>query len=238
MDPATHDAAKSPGIPRLLVDPADGGRARTLFAVRLALLVALCLAAVGCATNRFDRPRAGSVQRGVASWYGEPFHGRATASGEIYDMHGLTAAHRELPLGSVVHVTNLDNGREVTVRVNDRGPFIRGRILDLSYGAAKKVGMIGPGTARVEIEVLSIGGGPSGPNMATRFTVQVGAYRERANADALLAELLRVRDDASLVTSGAIHRIRVGDFRRRGDAEKVRKSLRRRGYDAVIITLN
>jgi len=96
----------------------------------------------------------GYVERGIASWYGEPFHGRRTSSGETYDMYRLTAAHKSLPLPTYVQVTNLDNGLQIVVRVNDRGPFHEGRIIDLSYAAAKKIGMIGPGTARVEVRAL------------------------------------------------------------------------------------
>jgi len=90
----------------------------------------------------------------MSSYYGKEFHGRKTASGEIYDMHALTAAHRSLPFGTMVKVTNLDNGKSVVVRINDRGPWVRGRILDLSYAAAQRLEMIGSGTARVRVDVL------------------------------------------------------------------------------------
>lgn len=93
----------------------------------------------------------------MASWYGRPFHGRPTSSGEIYDMHDLTAAHNRLPLGTVVKVSNLENKKTVVVTINDRGPFRRGRIIDLSYAAAKAIGMIGTGSARVKIEVVEWG---------------------------------------------------------------------------------
>ena len=96
----------------------------------------------------------GWTQIGVASWYGEPFHGRRTASGEVYDMEGLTAAHQTLPFGTRVRVENLDNGVIITVRINDRGPFAKGRILDVSRRGARELGMVGPGTARVRITVL------------------------------------------------------------------------------------
>src|SRR5690349_7305600 len=89
-------------------------------------------------------PEPGRPQTGVASWYGPGFHGRPTTSGEIYDQDGLTAAHPSLPLGTRVHVTNLDNGRGVDVRVNDRGPFVKGRAIDLSYAAAEEIGVVGP----------------------------------------------------------------------------------------------
>jgi len=97
---------------------------------------------------------AGFRESGVASWYGIDFHGRNTSSGEVYDMYQMTAAHKTLPLPTYVKVNNLDNGRTLVVKVNDRGPFIQGRILDLSYGAAYRLGITGPGTANVEIEAL------------------------------------------------------------------------------------
>jgi rare lipoprotein A (peptidoglycan hydrolase) len=92
--------------------------------------------------------------RGIGSWYGEPHHGRLTASGARFDMYDFTAAHRTLPMGTRVRVTNLSNGRSAVVTVNDRGPSIRGRVVDLSYAAARRVGLIGPGTAPVQLEVL------------------------------------------------------------------------------------
>ncbi len=106
---------------------------------------------VACASPR----RAGGryVEEGIASWYGPKFHGRRTASGEIFDMYKLTAAHPWLPFGTVVRVTNLENGLSVVVRINDRGPFVKGRIIDLSYAAAKKIRMLRQ-NARVRVEVL------------------------------------------------------------------------------------
>lgn len=111
-------------------------------------------------TSPVERPAAWT-ETGMASWYGDPFHGRQTASGETYDMNDLTGAHRTLPFGTRLRVQNLDNGRSVTIRVNDRGPFAKERILDVSRKAAQDLGMIGPGTARVRITVL--GGPPSLP---------------------------------------------------------------------------
>ena len=96
---------------------------------------------------------------GVASWYGPGFHGKRTANGEIYNMYSMTAAHKTLPFDTIVRVNNLDNGRSIVVRINDRGPFVNGRIIDLSRSAAEKLGMVGPGTANVKLEVLSEGGG-------------------------------------------------------------------------------
>lgn len=133
------------------------------------LIVAMALVFMSCTSSpRYtssDRRQRESLpgslrrlQEGVASYYGEDFHGRKTANGEIYDMYAMTAAHRALPFNTRVLVTNLDNGKKVTVRINDRGPFVEGRIIDLSYGAARKIGMVGPGTARVRLEVIEMGG--------------------------------------------------------------------------------
>ena len=134
-------------------------RARTLQS--WAAVVALAAVLAGCATTRSPvkvRPKAlppGTVETGEASWYGERHQGRRTASGELYDMYRLTAAHPALPLGTQVLVTNLQNGRSVEVRVNDRGPTVPGRIIDLSYAAARTLGAVAAGTVPVSIRVLS-----------------------------------------------------------------------------------
>jgi rare lipoprotein A len=140
---------------------------------------------------------------GLASWYGHPYHGRASASGEIYDMEQMTAAHRTLRFGTWVRVHDLDNEKTVDVRINDRGPFIDGRIIDLSHAAARAIDMIGPGVARVRLEILIqpaapvskavVEGGPA------RFAVQVGAFRDRANAERLRSEMEAKYGTARLV---------------------------------------
>jgi rare lipoprotein A len=112
---------------------------------------------VSCGTSRrisSSTPTGFHQLTGIASYYSEEFNGRATASGEIFDMYELTAAHRTLPFGTILNVVNLDNGKEVQVRVNDRGPFVDDRVIDLSLGAAKEIDMIATGTARVAIEVV------------------------------------------------------------------------------------
>jgi len=119
----------------------------------LSVLV-LTILLVGCGCLRATAPRKGRSQVGMASWYGKKFHGRPTSSGEIFDMHKLTAAHKELPLGTRVRVTNLKNRKSVVVKVNDRGPFVKGRIIDLSYGAAKKIGMVEDGVVKVRVEIV------------------------------------------------------------------------------------
>ncbi|MCF8105253.1 MAG: septal ring lytic transglycosylase RlpA family protein [Desulfohalobiaceae bacterium] len=133
--------------------------------------------------------------RGIASWYGGKFHGRKTANGETYDMHGLTAAHKTLPFGLRVRVGNLDNGRTVVVRINDRGPFVKDRVIDLSYAAARRMGMVRSGTARVTITPLS----RPGPAAREAYCVQVGAFASRDNAGRVLEELRRLGTGARLV---------------------------------------
>jgi rare lipoprotein A len=129
--------------------------------------------------------RPGDTEEGIASWYGHPYHGRAAANGEIYDMEKMTAAHRTLPFNTWVRVYDLDNNRTTEVRIIDRGPFIGGRIIDLSHAAARNLEMIGPGVAHVRIEVISA---PPNP-IPGLFAVQVGAFHNRANAERLRSEM-------------------------------------------------
>jgi len=138
---------------------------------------------------------AGYRARGIASWYGKKFHGKRTANGERYSMYAMTAAHRILPLPSYVRVRNLENGRSVVVRVNDRGPFLHNRLIDLSYAAAARLGMIGTGTGLVEVQALTAGrpgidGPGSGAPEKPRLYLQVGAFTLRDNADSLRARLV------------------------------------------------
>jgi rare lipoprotein A len=166
----------------------------------------------------------GFVQEGVASWYGDQFHGRRTSNGETYNMYDLTAAHKTLPFGTFVRVENLDNGHSVDVRINDRGPFVRSRILDLSYKAAKEIGMLGPGTAQVRVTALGAPAPPEnggqGPQFlpmdyySGNFTFQVGAFTEQANARRLLEKLDKKYNNAHMVPyydgQRTFYRVRVG----------------------------
>jgi rare lipoprotein A len=140
----------------------------------------------GCAKKKSVRtpppPKIGDFEVGIASWYGEPYHGRRAANGEIYDMEAMTAAHRTLPFETWVEVENLTNQRMVTVRITDRGPFVDGRIVDLSRAAARRIDMIGPGTAKVKLKIV---GRPRNDRQPGVYTVQVGAFRERSRADGL-----------------------------------------------------
>jgi rare lipoprotein A len=137
-----------------------------------------------CAQKVYFPPER--VQIGLASWYGPGFHGKKTASGEIFNMYELTAAHRTFPIGSYVMVTNLENGKSVLVRINDRGPFIKGRIIDLSYAAAKLIDLIGPGVVPVRVELLSYNRVPDKREVdITRgqvIAIQIGAFIKKENA--------------------------------------------------------
>jgi rare lipoprotein A len=155
-------------------------------------------------------PAAPIVQgeAGIASWYGHPYHGRRSASGEIYNMYDMTAAHRTLPFGTEVRVHDLENGHDVSVRINDRGPFVEGRIIDLSYAAAQAMGM--NGIARVQLEIMGLG-----PTFGVAvFAVQVGAFRDPANAARLKALLEASFGPVDIQSfdrgDGIFYRVRVG----------------------------
>jgi len=158
-------------------------------------------------------------ERGLASWYGRRFHGQRTASGEVYDMYAMTAAHPTLPIPSYVRVKNLANGRSIVVRVNDRGPFHPGRIVDLSYVAAFKLGLLGPGSAQVELEAVLPGGEPPA------LYVQLGAFSSRENAESLrtrfAAELGWMKESVELLLAGNLWRLHVGPYRSREDARSI-----------------
>ena len=194
----------------------------------------------------------GFVQQGLASWYGPDFHGRKTASGERYDMNAMTAAHKTLPLQTWVRVTNLNNRREMTVRINDRGPFVKGRIIDLSRSGAKALGVLGPGTAPVRVEALGrmkkrkVGGRiervlvqPASYEEG-RFTVQVGSFRERSNAEALARRLNQtyrpVRVRAFDRGDAVFYRVHVSEQKTIGQAQKMEALLERQGFaDSFVV---
>lgn len=224
------------------VDAVGGRGAR--FAGCLAAVALLALGAEGCAphrpvASRMPRPPAqpsprttpppavpGSyVEEGLASWYGVPFHGRRAANGEIYDMYNLTAAHRTLAFESIVRVTNLKNGRQAEVRINDRGPFVENRIIDLSLRAAQELDMVAMGLVPVRLELLA---GES-PQMGN-FTVQVGAFQVRENA-ARLAERLEKRYQPVFIVeydspAGLFYRVRVGRVVTQDAARQLAEQLR------------
>ena len=188
--------------------------------------------------------RIGSAERGTASWYGEPYHGRRTSNGEVYDMDGLTAAHLSLPFGTVVRIRNLSNDRSVDVRINDRGPFLKGRLIDVSREAARRIEMIGPGTTRVEVTVLAAPQDPVAvispqPCVAAAgYAVQVGAFASRPNAQSLATALesdFPVMIQSATANGRTVHRVLVGGGSARAEAESLLAALRRDAVDGFLV---
>lgn len=213
-------------------------------ASRLRTSVVLLVIAVfigSCAPRRHRPPSDEVVYReeGIASWYGSKFHGRKTSSGERYNMHALTAAHRTLPLDTVARVTHIESGRQVTVKINDRGPFIEGRIIDLSYGAARRLGMVKEGIAPVAVETFAGGKGSHFPVPSGTFSVQAGSFLEHENAERLLSELKEEHPDVSLITfhdnRKTYYRVRVGRFSTREEAARTSRQLERKNYRNFIV---
>jgi rare lipoprotein A len=221
-------------------DPARAGvriaarvRPRPGVAAGLGLLFLLS----ACATSHANptsapRLKKGKVQVGVASWYGPGFHGKPTASGEVYDMHALTAAHRTLPLGTLVEVRNLENGRRLVARINDRGPHVRGRIVDLSMGAAQALGLDQAGTARVRLTVLRAADRDWPP---ASYWIQVGSFREEKNARALQNALEREYPQAEVTAEDDWFRVQIPSGDKRRAAEALRRDLRREGFRPLLV---
>jgi len=190
-------------------------------------------------------------ERGMASWYGREFHGQKTANGETYDMYAMTGAHKTLPLGTYVSVHNLRNKKKVVIRINDRGPFVRGRIIDLSYEAAKQIGLVGPGTAPVEIVALGVPRETTAHGEIQRtlepgnyyvgnFSVQVGAFRQKENAFRLKSKLANTYKDVHITlqerSDGTLYKVRVARCKTLERARQYEKILERDGYpDAMVV---
>ncbi|MGH7896466.1 MAG: septal ring lytic transglycosylase RlpA family protein [Candidatus Binatia bacterium] len=183
------------------------------------------------------RPQASGpyVETGTASWYGPGFLGERTSSGEVFVSHRLTAAHPTLPLGTRVVVTNLENARSVSLRINDRGPFIKGRIIDLSPAAAHEIGLVEPGTAAVRVETPS----EDEPPGVVVYAVQVGAFQNDSKADAFRARLARRYQNVYLsphrTPASLYYRVRLGPFERRDDAELRASQLTEVGLGTMIV---
>jgi peptidoglycan lytic transglycosylase len=192
-----------------------------------ALVLANLAISEACARKTSARvpspPRIGSTETGIASWYGAPYHGRATSSGEIYDQEQLTAAHRTLPFQTWVEVTNLENGKHINVRITDRGPFVDRRIIDLSLAAAREIDMVRSGTARVRLKIIE----------APRelFSVQIGAFSSRDRADAFAKKF----DNARVLESGSVWRVLVGRSLPQADAKRLAEKLRKSAGQAMVV---
>jgi len=181
------------------------------------------------------------TEEGLASWYGggDGFDGKPTASGEIFDTSQLTAAHRDLPLGTIVEVTNVETGDSVRVRINDRGPFVHGRVIDLSQAAARRVGVIGPGVAMVRLAIVQTAPlpelAPAPVSTAAGWAVQVGSFAERVRAD-LHAERLRAAGfDVYLEPYQGLTRVKVGPVGTRADAEEKLAQVEAAGFEGIVM---
>jgi len=194
------------------------------------LLAAAALASCSTSTASRLRPSAATsghyAEVGTASWYGPGFDGNPTSSGEIYDVGQMTAAHQTLPLGTRVVVTNLASGKSIEVRINDRGPFAKGRLIDLSYAAARSIDVVGPGTASVRVESIDDGDGPLGTVV---YAVQAGSFLDGDKASALRDDLATRFDDVYLTElrtpESLYYRVRLGPFERRDDAVVLARAL-------------
>ncbi len=196
----------------------------------------------------------GFTQRGKASWYGKKFHGKPTATGEIYNMHAMTAAHKTLPLPVYVRVKNLENGRSIVVKVNDRGPFVGDRIIDLSYAAASKLKMIGPGTAEVEVSALDSATSTTRPAIRViplkeittnhgDIYIQLGSFSSEINALNLVAALKAINEKSISVSTistskGEFFRVRLGPLLDVSEASSIQKRLMRKGYNYTRIVID
>lgn len=204
----------------------------------------------------FPLPDAeGFVEYGKASWYGEEFHGRPTASGLIYDMHAKSAAHKTLPLDTLVRVVNLGNQKSIIVPVIDRGPFVKGRVIDLSYAAAKEMDMIGPGVVDVKVEALARESGPavSGSDLVSPherqdlrrgdFTIQIGAFESRDNALNLANRFRQIFGFVNIAVhqderGRVLYRVQVSKSNTLDEAADLEKRLADMGFpDAFIVRM-
>jgi len=217
-------------------------------AARAALVFALLTA--DCATSHPPPPASHPIpvealtpawsEEGLASWYGgdDGFEGKPTASGEIFDSSKLTAAHRDLPIGTVVDVTSVDTGRTVRVRVNDRGPFVQGRVIDLSREAARRIGLIGPGVGPVRLALVSPGLSPT-PVPATvaegPWAVQVGSFGERDRADRHADRVRAAGFAVYFEPFEGLTRVKVGPFPSRDDAESQLAALEGAGFEGIVV---
>jgi rare lipoprotein A len=183
----------------------------------------------------------GTAEVGYASWYGDPYHGRRAANGEIYDKNQMTAAHRTLPFETMVKVTNLENNRSTQVRITDRGPFVEGRVIDLSFAAASQIAMIGPGTALVRLEVLPSSQNTAAPSAAAHYVVQVGAFQERVTAERLEKQLASRYGNAYIEDfhseAGLLYRVRVGPRASLSEAQRLAIQLQNDRLSTFVVRL-
>lgn len=209
-------------------------------------LILIVILLQGCGTTTMTRNTIGTmggglsrgsvIQQGIASWYGPDFHGKKTANGEIYDMDDLTAAHKTLPFNTVVRVENLTNGRTVVVRINDRGPYVGDRVIDLSRRAAQDIDMIGPGTAPVRLTLMEKGDAPVHPSTIRRelFTVQIGSYESRKDARQKASTVRGATVEQRVANGKTVFRVYYGAYKSREQAERILRRLNAKGIQGYV----
>lgn len=215
---------------------------RSLYPIILIALISLALTSCGT-TERVSKPvtypdaGAGEViEEGVASWYGPNFHGKLTANGERYDMYGLTAAHRTLPFNTLLRVENKDNGESVVVRVNDRGPFAKNRIIDLSRKAAETIDMIGNGTAPVRLVLLEgdLENSRTTDLKTATYTVQLGSFESEAGAFELSRKIKGSRVERIPLNNQTVYRVYYGVYVDKDEAQRNLQDLRNEGFSGYV----
>ena len=223
---------------------------------RILLTAAFAVLLTGCGkkVKTAKPPKIGSSETGIASWYGHPYHGRRAANGEIYDMEKLTAAHRTYPFDTWVRVKNLSNDRTVDVRIQDRGPFVRGRIIDLSHAAAREIELLGPGVTKVRLTVIPrpktaviVSAKSAETPVKTMekepelFAVQVGAFKDR-NRAAALSEEMRQRFGSSRIVERAgnppMFRVLAGEYATEEEADTAATQIRGAGGTAMAVRID
>lgn len=212
---------------------------RSLLVVAAALLMTASCGRKRQAAKTPPSPRVsvapvmiGDVERGIASWYGDPYHGRRSANGEVYDMHQMTAAHRTMPFGTWVKVDNETNGKSTKVRITDRGPFVGDRVIDLSRKAAEEISLIGPGTAKVRLTVIDA---PDG-EVVEKYGVQVAAWEDKARAEEFKKLIAKQFGDIRIVEregKPVLYRVIVGSGTRE-QADEMARRLRQLGHTGFV----
>ncbi len=200
---------------------------------RLFLPILILTFTTGCQVNKGNKGKL--IDSGTASWYGPGFHGRLTANGEKFNMNDLTAAHRTLAFGTIVKVVNQDNGKSVVVRINDRGPYAKNRVIDLSKKAAKQLDMIGPGTAKVSIYQISNTDNSRVTDVKTpHYTVQVGSYDSYQSAKSFSQKLDGIDIVKVKVDGATLYRLYFGKFTQKSSAEAARQELAIKGISGFV----
>ena len=185
----------------------------------------------------YENEEGEAIETGIASWYGPNFHGKLTANGEVYDMYELTAAHKTLPFNSIVRVVNLSNRKSVIVRINDRGPFIKNRIIDLSKRAAEEIDMIQVGFSEVEIRLLSAKDDLKFIDHEL-YTIQIGSFRNKTDASIFGSKFNNTKIVEANIKGETYYRVYYGEYKNLKDAENDQQELKGKGVECFIKQLN